>query len=224
MGDAAPSRVRVAWKVGKVIKEKSCLWCGEKFDVRRKRVPLCHGCRVEKNREQQRIRDRQRAEERQFLLNAVLPKVPPEMHQRAYELVDEYLDDRSDDNLPQEMRMPPGYKSERGPWEGQSSFFEDLRGHLKTLANEAAQHPWWRENPPEDVFFELGRMENAKKYFQELAAKRDAEGTACGASKGTQPGYQKHIRAREKPCTPCTRAQAEYFRNYRARKREKAAV
>ena len=218
MGDAAPSRVRVAWKVGKVIKEKSCLWCGAKFYVRRKRVPLCHGCRVEKNREQQRIRDRQRAEERQFLLNAVLPKVPPEMHQRAYELVDEYLDARSDDNLPQEMRMPPGYKSERGPWEGQSSFFADLRGHLKTLANEAAQHPWWRENPPEDVFFELGRIENAKQYFQELVEKRAAQSTGCREAKGTRAGYDRHLRAGESPCDACTKAMAEYVKGWRKRK------
>ena len=198
---------------------KACLWCGSVFEVKRKRVPLCEPCRIDKNREQSRLRAREREEDRQILLSHVLPLVPKELHSRAYAMVDEYLDARSDENLPQEMRMPPGYKSERGPWEGQSSFFADLRGQLKTLANEAAAHEWWAENPPEDVFFELGKIENAKEYFRELAERRAAQSAACGDAIGTHRGYQRHVRAGESACDPCTNAMAEYFREWRSRKK-----
>lgn len=39
---------------------------------------------------------------------------------------------------------------------------------------------------------------------------------ACGDKRGSYAGWNRHVKADEKPCAPCIRAQTEYLNNYRA--------
>ena len=80
----------------------------------------------------------------------------------VYQAVEaEYIDisvgvDRND-------RLPDGASSPSGPDEGRSSFFADLRDELDLLSNEAAQHPWFAENPHWN--YELHDHDKARVYL-----------------------------------------------------------
>lgn len=143
---------------------KKCLWCPAVFEIQRKRVALCPGCRVRKHRLQVSIRDRERAEERATLLNNVLPLLPVVLHSLAYQLADEYLDKRSDEGLPGQLRMAPGTKTAAGADEGRTTEYVDLQNELDEFSRQAAEHPWWDDHPPEDVFFELGNDDMFQKW------------------------------------------------------------
>lgn len=94
------------------------------------------------------------------MLNNVLPQIPVELHPLARQLADEYLDSRSDENgLPQQLRMAPGTKTAAGADEGRTTEYVSLQNELDELSRQAASHPWWDDNPPEDVFFELSNDE-----------------------------------------------------------------
>src|SRR5690606_38309183 len=136
-----------------------------------------------------------------------------ELHSRAYELVDDYLDlrEKGFEQLAPVQPMP-GQKTAYGPDEGRSSFFADLRIDLDRLSREAAAHPWWDEHPPEDVFFGLHEIEDFPGYLAGLEAKRRAAQRACGDAKGTRAGYKRHARAGESACDDCLTAEAAYHR------------
>ena len=135
---------------------KKCLWCPVRFQIKRKRVALCPGCRIKRNRLQQRKRDRERSEERSTILNNVLPMLELQLHPLARVLVDNYLEQRSDETcLPLQMRSAPGTKTASGADEGRSTYYADLAAELDELSAEAANHPWWTDNPAENVFFML---------------------------------------------------------------------
>ena len=192
---------------------KRCLWCREEFEIKRKRVALCPECRIERKREYDRQYQEERERDRQVLLNRILDKVPAELHSRAYELVDEYLDLREkgfEQFAP--VQPMPGQKTAYGPDEGRSSFFADLRIDLDRLCQEAATHPWWDEHPPEDVFFGLHEIEDFPGYLAELEAKRREAQRACGDAKGEHKGYMRHVRAGESACEECLQAKAAYVR------------
>lgn len=198
---------------------KTCLWCGKSFKIHRKRVALCEGCREVKKDEQDRRRQQEKREDERALLNNVLPLVPKELHSRAYELVRQYVNARTvpEKGLPKALRMPSGYASQRGPWEGSSTYFDEIAEAANKRTNKSHKHDWWKDNSAEDVFFELGKIENARAYFESLAEERAREGTACREAKGEHRGYQRHIQVGEDACKACLRAKAEYISQWRLR-------
>lgn len=198
--------------------KKSCLWCGVGFEIKRHRAALCPSCRTEKKREYDRRYQAEREEARQVILARVLDQIPPELHAEARGRVEADLDRRDEEeSIAPSLPMPAGSRSAAGPEEGRSTFSAHLRGELDTLSARAAADPWWGENPPEDVFFELGEIEDFSRYLADLAEERTWQGVSCGDAKGTRAGYDRHLRAGESPCDPCTKAKAEALKSWRLR-------
>lgn len=199
------------------VTEKTCLWCGVTFERKRARAALCPGCRTEKKREYDRRFHAEREEAKQVILSRVLDVLAPELHPLVRKLADEYLDTRDDPrNVPMSLILEHATTA-AGPDEGSSPFSKELRGELATLVVRSLADPWWSENPAEDVFFQLGEIEDAKAYFAELAARREAEPTACGEAKGSVRGAGRHSRAGEPLCYECSAAKLAYQREYYAK-------
>ena len=208
MGDAAPSRVRVAWKVGKVIESEiiPCLRCGKPYDRMRGDAHFCKDCSKAIDREESRNRARERVERAKLLIESTpsaaewLPKLDEEKLEEIG-----LATENGDPSLVLD-RQPPGALTPYGPEEGYSTFFEDLRGELKQLRIEAAEHPWWRANP--HVFYEVHDDAKAAVYLHKLKMR-------CGEKRGTWAGYKRHRRAGEMACPDCATAAREWKRNQR---------
>ena len=208
MGDVAPSRVRVAWKVGKVIESEiiPCLRCGKPYDRMRGDAHFCKDCAKAIDREEARNRARERVERAKLLIESTpsaaewLPKLDEEKLEEIG-----LATENGDPSLVLD-RPPPGALTPYGPEEGYSTFFEDLRGELKQLRSEAAEHPWWKANP--HVFYEVHDAVKASVYLHRLAM-------SCGDKRGTRAGYLRHRRNNEMACPECAAANAERSREIR---------
>lgn len=209
MGDAAPSRVRVAWKVGKVIESEiiPCLRCGKPYDRLRGNGHFCGECLVIVKREAMREIQRERRERARHLIEetkAVADWLPDIDEERLEEIG--LATENGDPSLVLD-RPPPGSLTPYGPEEGYSTFFDDLRGELKQLRSEAAEHPWWKANP--HVFYEVHDPTKAAVYLHKLGAR-------CGDQMGTYAGYMRHYRAGEMACPACMAAKRERSKVERA--------
>lgn len=208
MGDAHSAWVRVAWKVGKVIESEiiPCLRCGKPYDRLRGNGHFCGECLVIVKREAMREIQRERRERARHLIEdekAVADWLPDIDEERLEEIG--LATENGDPSLVLD-RPPPGALTPYGPDEGYSTFFEDLRGELKQLRSEAAEHPWWKANP--HVFYEVHDDAKAAVYLHKLKMR-------CGEKRGTWAGYKRHRRAGEMACPDCATAAREWKRNQR---------
>lgn len=198
-------------------REKICLHCGVVFERKRQVTALCPSCRTIRRREQDAENKRRRREEREEILERIsdtLATLTADHVSWAREKVDDYLSEPA--AHARGPAMPAGSKSAAGPNEGSSTYFGDLRDELDMLSSAAEHYSWWSDNPPEDVFFGLGEIEDVQGYFASFAHER--ESTGCGDVKGSQAGYQRHVRAGESACDECLEAQAAYYRAFRAKR------
>jgi len=125
----------------------------------------------------------------------------PNLEDHIEDFVD--ADDRRARVVPD--RQPVGWISPYGSEDGRSTYFRDLRDELDALTIRASLDPWWAENPHWCAPLHVDMPERVV-------------GSKCGDAQGSQKGYQRHVRAGESACDPCLRAQAEYYRSYRAKR------
>ena len=69
---------------------------------------------------------------------------------------------------------------------------------------------------------EVGELGRVLRVPLDRAMIAHAGASACGDKYGTDAGYHRHNRNREKPCEPCRKAHAERSRRDYERKKEKA--
>jgi hypothetical protein len=184
-----------------------CLRCAAKYEPRRASEHFCETCSQARKREQ----DRERKRERYEAGKTAVEGLPSRCAEWAADLTHEHYEEiglaleNGDPSLVLD-KMPDGANSPAGPDEGRSSFFLDLREWLDILSGEAAEHPWWKENP--HALFEVHAPEKAALYNL-------APGPTCGDQRGTRAGYKRHKRANEMACPPCSEANTAYFQSYR---------
>lgn len=184
-----------------------CLRCSARYLPRRASEHFCENCAQARKREQ----DRERKRERYEAGKTAVEGLPSRCAEWAADLTHEHYEEiglaleNGDPSLVLD-KMPDGANSPLGPDEGRSTFFVDLREWLDILSAEAAEHPWWRENP--HAFYEVHDPVKASLYNL-------APGPRCGEQQGSDAGYQRHKHAKEMPCPPCAEAHNAYMQGYR---------
>lgn len=181
-----------------------CLRCRKQYDRTRGHVHFCRDCARAHDRERARERAKERIERAKSLIEST-----PSAAEWVPDLDEERLEEiglateAGDPSLVLD-RMPPGANTPAGPWEGVSTFFDDLEEELDELKDKAMAHPWWSDNP--HCFYEVHDQAKAARYLYNV-------GLRCDDKRGTFAGYLRHRRAGEMACPDCAEAN-------RARSRE----
>jgi len=97
----------------------------------------------------------------------------------------------------------PGERSARGAEMGYTTSDVELQAELGARADEAANHPWWRENP--HWAYALNDNTEARRYLPL---------PTCGDARGSMAGYFRHKRGNELPCPACAEAYSAYQQGY----------